>query len=99
LATFSLLFTPEAEKNLKELEHDRGLIKGLKAVRKALALLETNPRHPGLHTHKYESFSKDFGRDLFGAYAESKTPAAYRIFWHYGPGKNEITIVAITPHP
>jgi len=36
---------------------------------------------------------------VFEAYAESKTPAAYRIFWYDGPGKNEITIIAITPHP
>jgi hypothetical protein len=26
-------------------------------------------------------------------------PEAYRIFWHYGPGKNVIKIMAITPHP
>ena len=31
--------------------------------------------------------------------AENNTPAAYRIFWFYGPGKKEITIIAITPHP
>ena len=39
------------------------------------------------------------GREVFEAYAESKTPAGYRIFWHYGPGKNRITVIAITPHP
>lgn len=33
------------------------------------------------------------------AYAENKTPAAYRIFWHYGPGQDEITVIAIIPHP
>jgi hypothetical protein len=31
--------------------------------------------------------------------AENKTPAAYRIFWHYGPGQDEITVIAIIPHP
>jgi hypothetical protein len=24
---------------------------------------------------------------------------AYRLFWCYGPGRNQITIIAITPHP
>ena len=27
------------------------------------------------------------------------THAAYRIFWYYGPNKEEITILAITEHP
>jgi len=39
------------------------------------------------------------GEKVFEAYAEQGTPAAYRIFWIYGPAKNEITILAITPHP
>ena len=37
--------------------------------------------------------------EIFEAYAENNTPAAYRIFWYYGPNKKEITILAITPHP
>lgn len=39
------------------------------------------------------------GEEIFEAYAENHTPTAYRIFWHYGPGSQIITIVAITPHP
>jgi hypothetical protein len=39
------------------------------------------------------------GEEVFEAYAENNTPGAYRIFWHYGPGKDVITIIAITPHP
>ena len=62
-------------------------------------MMETNLRHPGLHTHKYDSLTGEHGEDVFEAYAENKTPAAYRIFWHYGPGKGRITIVAITDHP
>ena len=96
---FTLRWTEEAASNLRQLEKDQGLSKRLKAVRKALGYLETNPRHPGLNTHKYESLWSERGEEIFEAYAESKTPAAYRIFWHYGPGKGVITIVAITPHP
>ncbi len=94
-----LEFTDEAERQLKSLEADKGLIKRLKAVRKALGYLETNPRHPGLKTHKFSSHQGPSGEEIFEAYAENKTAAAYRIFWYYGPGKNIITIIGITPHP
>ena len=97
--SFTLKFTSQAEADLKSLEDDNSLLKRLKAVRKALGYLETNPRHPGLGTHKYESLSGPRGEDIFEAYAENKTPAADRIFWFYGPEKKEITIIAITPHP
>ena len=70
-----------------------------KAVLKALAYLEHNPRHPSLNTHKYHTLSHIAGEDVFEAYAENNTPAAYRIFWHYGIGKDVITIIAITAHP
>ncbi len=94
-----LRFTPRAASDLRQLTRDAGQRKRLKSVQKALGLLETNLRHPGLHTHKYESLRGPRGEEVFEAYAESKTPAAYGIFWFYGPGKGEITIVAITPHP
>ena len=84
---------------LDALEADPGLAKHLKAVRKALGLLETNPRHPGLNTHKYASIIGPKGEDVFEAYAETNTPAAWRIFRIYGPAKNQLTILAITPNP
>jgi hypothetical protein len=113
---FTLQFTQQANYDLDELERDAGLKKRLKAVRKALAYLESNPRpkgqeivrnaslatisrHPSLNTHKFTTLQGPNGEEVFEAYAESKTPAAYRIFWHYGPGKHVITIIAITPHP
>ena len=96
--SFNLEFTNEAKDQLKDLDK-KGLEKRLKAVRKALGYLETNPRHPALNTHKYSSFRGPDGEEIFEAYAENNTPAAYRIFWFYGPGKNKITIIAITAHP
>ena len=39
------------------------------------------------------------GEKIFEANAEQATPAAYRIFWYYGPDQNQVTIIAITPHP
>lgn len=95
----TLKFTVEADRNLTSLENDKGLAKRFKAVCKALGYLETNPRHPALNTHEFSSLKGLNGEKVFEAYAENKTAAAYRIFWHYGPGKDVITIVAITAHP
>ena len=35
---------------------------------------------------------------VIAAHVQSRMLRAYRIFWCYGPGKNEITIIAITLH-
>ncbi len=96
---FQLLFTDEASDNLRVLEKGAGLAKQLKAVRKSLGYLETNPRHPSLNTHEFSSLRGGSGEKVFEAYAENRTPSAYRIFWHYGPEKDQITIIAILPHP
>ena len=96
---FNLQFTLQAIADLQSLEKNPTLTKRLKAVRKALAYLELNPRHPSLNTHEFISLSSEFKEKVFEAYAENNTPAAYRIFWIYGPKKNDITIIAITPHP
>jgi hypothetical protein len=96
---FKLLFTRNALDDLNELSNNPSLLKRLKSVRKALAYLEMNPRHQSLNTHKYVSIKGHHGEDIFEAYAENSTPSAYRIFWHYGPGKDRLTIIAIVPHP
>lgn len=96
---FILYFTPMAKKTLKELKEDTGQKKRYKAVTKALKLLTENPKHPGLQTHQYYSLQGPRGEKIFEAYAEQKTPAAYRIFFFYGLCKDGITIFAITPHP
>ena len=36
---------------------------------------------------------------VFEAYAQNRTPGAYRVFWCYGPEAGQITVIAITPHP
>ncbi len=96
---FNLIFSDDANEDMDELESDRSLLKRLKAVNKTLAYLQNNPHHPSLNTHKYQAISGLNGEEIFEAYAENNTPAAYRIFWHYGPGQNNITILAITVHP
>ncbi len=66
---------------------------------KVFNLLSTNPRHPSLSSHEILLLSKRYGQKVWQSYLENKTPAAGRIFWVYGPGKNEITIIGIEPHP
>jgi hypothetical protein len=72
-----------------------------KQVAKAVRQLAENPRHASLNTHEYYSLEHPFNpkAKVFEAYAQNKTPGAYRIFWCYGPEKDEMTIIAITPHP
>lgn len=72
-----------------------------KQVHGCVTKLLHNPRHPGLKTHKYLSLPHPWkkGEPVFEAYAQNDTPGAYRVFWCYGPGRGEVTIIAITPHP
>ena len=72
-----------------------------KQVVKCIELLQANPRPPGLNTHEYSSIENPYdpATKVFEAYVQNRTPGAYRIFWCYGPKKDEITIIAITPHP
>jgi len=96
---FKLLFTPEAQGSLFALTKEPSAAKRLRAVRKTLALLESNPRHPSVRTHEYSKLFGPQGQKVFEAYAENRTPAAFRVFWYYGPKSSQMTIVAITPHP
>lgn len=96
---FTIHWTEEARSSFHSLERDPSKRPILKAVAKALSYLQKNPRHPGLKTHKYGALLGFNGEEVFEAYAQNRTPGAYRIFWCYGPGKKAITIIAITPHP
>lgn len=96
---FFLSFTPTAKASLKEIKDSKHLEKRFKAVSKALKFLQENPRHPGLQTHEFSSLKGPNNEKIFEAYAEQNTPAAYRIFFYYGPHKGEIIILTVTPHP
>lgn len=98
---FRLIIQPEAQSQLHALEHDTDKkdLKKLKKVRKCLGQIETNPKHPGLCSHKYNDLVGKNGEDVWESYVENNNPSAWRVFWHYGPDKSEISIVAILPHP
>jgi len=96
---FTLRYTEEAEQHYESLKTARGKQAEYKAVVKALRFLAENPRHPGLNTHEYESLTGPAGVKVWEAYAQNKTPGAYRIFFSYYPPKtNTITVIAILPH-
>jgi len=97
--TFTLIFTKEAEEQLRNLKRDRSKISQFKSIVKSLKLLRDNPRHPSLHMHKYRSIKGPDNQDIFEAYAQQKTPSAYRIFFCYGKKRRQIVIISIIPHP
>ena len=98
---FELRFTKNAHAQLKEIEQSPSAIGLVKQIKKSLGHLQTNPKHPSLKTHTYDSIDHPWRvkEKVFEAYAQNNTPAAYRIFWCYGPDKKQITIIAITAHP
>jgi hypothetical protein len=102
---YKLRFAKAARETLAALEvGDANDAAKLKKIRRALARLEQNPRHPGLASHLYESFPVDRDVKVWDSYVENNTPSAWRIFWRYGPDQPGadlpvITVLAITPHP
>ena len=96
---FELEWTEEASRTFKLLKNDDSRKTRYKAAKKTTKFLAKNPRHNSLQTHEYMSLKGPNGEKVFEAYAEQRTPAAYRVFWYYGPPKEIITIFAITSHP
>ena len=97
--TSVVYWTVQARQQLEQWRETRGQQRRYQAVVKAIRLLEADSGHPSLLTHEFTSRKGPGGERVFEAYAEQATPAAYRIFWYCGPRKDQITLVAITPHP
>lgn len=70
-----------------------------KKLVKALSFLAANPKHNSLNTHEIKPLSDRYGIKVWQSYLENNTPSAGRLYWVYGPGKHEITIIGIEPHP
>lgn len=96
---FELEWTEEASRTYGLLKSDAPQKARYKAIKKTIGFLAMNPRHNSLQTHEYMSLRGPNREKVFEAYVQQKTPAAYRVFWYYGPSKGIITILAITPHP
>jgi len=96
---FELQWTDEAKATYKLLKDNPSERAQYRAVKKTIKLLAGNPRYPSLQTHPFLSLNGPNGEKVFEAYTQQKTPAAYRVFWYYGPSRGKMTIFAITPHP
>jgi hypothetical protein len=98
---FEVVFAHSAQQELDRLEGSPRYADLVKQIKKTLGFLQTNLRHPSLQTHVFHSLEHPFHprEKVFEAYVQQHTPAAYRLFWCYGPRKGQITIIAITPHP
>ena len=98
---FELVFTHSAQQELDRLEDSPRYTGLVKQIKKTLGFLQTSPRHPSLQTLVFHSLQHPSQprEKVFEAYVQQHTPAAYRLFWCYGPRKGQITIIAITPHP
>jgi ABC-type phosphate transport system substrate-binding protein len=100
------LGVPEMESLWQDMlqKADTGALDGneqklFKKLTKALNLLRNNPKHNSLATHEIQPLSRRYGLKVWQSYLDNRTPAAERLFWVYGPGKNEITIIGLEPHP
>ena len=100
------LGVPEMESFWQDITYktDTGALDGneqklFKKLTKALNLLRSNPRHNSLATHEITPLSRRCGMKVWQSCLDNRTPAAGRLFWVYGPGKNEITIIGLEPHP
>jgi len=65
----------------------------------ALKKLSIDPQYPSLHTHEIEELSRRYGQKVWQSYLENNTSNAMRMYWVYGPDKNDITIIGLEPHP
>ena len=55
--------------------------------------------YPGLKSHEIDVLSKRYGMKVWQSYLENKNSDAMRMFWVYGPGQREITVIGLEPHP
>ena len=70
-----------------------------KKLGNCLRKLSTDPRYPGLKSHEIDELSNRYGMKVWESYLENKSSGAMRIFWVYGPEREDITIIGLEPHP
>lgn len=65
----------------------------------AIKKLADDPFYVSLKTHEISQLSKRYGMKVWQSYLENRTSGAMRMYWVYGPGEQEITIIGLEPHP
>lgn len=98
-------FWDDLQRRAKQNRLDKSEAKLWKKLAKTVVLLSSNPRHNSLNTHEIEPLTLRYRKivdkpcKVWQSYLENNTPAAGRLFWAYGPGRAEITVIGIEPHP
>ena len=64
----------------------------------ALKKLSEDPMYPSLRSHEIEDLSRRYGMKVWQSYLENKKSGARRMYWVYGPDRQEITIIGLEPH-
>ncbi len=65
----------------------------------AMQKLSQDPFYPSLNTHEIPPLTKRYGIKVWQSYLENQTSNAMRMYWVYGPERQEITIIGLEPHP
>lgn len=59
-----------------------------------------DPFYKGLQTHEISPLTKRYGMKVWQSYLENNgNGKPMRMFWVYGPGQKQITIIGLEPHP
>ncbi|MFI6158190.1 type II toxin-antitoxin system RelE/ParE family toxin [Kitasatospora sp. NPDC051170] len=98
----TLHYAPAAARTLHCLQRGRRADAAkLRRVRRALDQLASDPRHPGLRTHRYHALPGHIGRRVWDSYVETGADA-WRIYWTWGPADHQddvvVTVLLIGPH-
>lgn len=72
------------------------LLRKLHKVKKLLE--EQGPDYNSLNTHPIDELTREYGETVWESYVD-QGEHAFRIFWAYGPGRKDITIIGLEPHP
>ena len=92
-------FWDDLTKRVEDGSANKNEIKKFDKLGRAFYHLSLDPFYPGLNTHEIPEMSKRYGEKVWQSYLENNKPAAGRFYWSYGPGKNDITITGLEPHP
>jgi hypothetical protein len=96
---FKITITPEFKQQLSIIEKDPAHTSLEFQVKAAITKLAHDPKYKGLNSHKFSSLNEKYNCEVWESYIQNNTPGAWRLFWRYGEGKNEITLLLVTPHP
>ena len=66
---------------------------------KAMALLASDQRHPGLNSHEIGPLSRRYGERVWQSYLENRNQRAAQMYWISGPNKTRSRQSALNRTP